>query len=186
MLKSLAVDPYLAPSMSLRNRAARAVWALGHLCLVRFSPRPAHRWRAAVLRLFGARLGPNCRIYARARIWAPWNLHCDDAVLIADGAVIYNPAPARLGSHCIVSQEAYLCGATHDYNDPAFPMISKPTTIGSYAWITSRAIVGPGVQVGEGAVLGLASVATRDLEPWTVYGGAPARALKLRLRRNDV
>jgi len=178
-----ASDPYLMPSKSLSNRAARAVWGLAHVLLVRFSPRPCHAWRAAVLRLFGAKLGVHCRIYPTASIWAPWNLICEDAVAIANGAVIYNPSPIRLASHSIVSQDAYLCGATHDLDDPAFPMISSPITIGSYAWICARAVVCPGVHVGDGAVLGLASVATRDLEAWTVYAGVPARALRKRERR---
>ena len=55
-------------------------------------------------------------------------------------------------------------------------------SIGSYAWICARASVGPGVKVGEGAVLGLASVASRDLEPWSVYAGAPAVKVKDRKR----
>jgi len=177
-----SADPYLLPSMSLRNRAARAVWGIAHLLLVRPTPRPLHAWRAFVLRLFGARLGANCRIYPAAEIWAPWNLVCEDAVAIANGAVIYNALPVHLGSHSIVSQQAYLCGSTHDLDDPAFPMISAPITLGAYAWICARAVVGPGVTVGEGAVLGLASVATRDLEPWTVYAGAPARKLRMRSR----
>jgi putative colanic acid biosynthesis acetyltransferase WcaF len=54
--------------------------------------------------------------------------------------------------------------------------------IGAYAWVCARAMVGPGVQIGEGAVLGLGSVATRDLEPWTVYGGNPAQPLRTRQR----
>ena len=136
-----------------------------------------HRWRAFVLRLFGAQLGPNCHVYPGARIWAPWNLHCEDFVGIADGAVIYNPAPVHLGSHCVVSQDAYLCGATHDFNDPDFPMVSKPIRVARYAWICARAVVSPGLTVGEGAVLGLCSVATRDLLPWTVYAGVPARRI---------
>ena len=173
-------DPYLGPSKSLRNRAGRFLWGIAWLLLVRPTPRPMHRWRAFVLRRFGARLGPNCRIYAGARIWAPWNLVCEDAVAVADGAVLYNAAPMHLGSHAIVSQDAYLCGATHDYDDPAFPMVDKPITLGRYAWIASRAVVGPGVQVGDGAVLGLCSLATRDLQPWTVYAGMPAKAIKTR------
>jgi putative colanic acid biosynthesis acetyltransferase WcaF len=177
---TLSIDPYLAPSLPLPNRLARLAWGLAHLLLVRFSPRPLHTWRAAVLRAFGARLGPDCHIYPGAKIWAPWNLHCDDCVGIADGAVIYNPALIRLGSHAVVSQDAYLCGATHDIEDPAFPMVSRPITIGPYAWICARAVVGPGVEVGEGAVLGLGGVAMRDLLPWCVYGGVPARLLKSR------
>jgi len=177
-----AADPYLLPSMSLRNRAARAVWGVAHLVLVRPTPRPLHAWRAFVLRLFGAKLGAHCRIYPGAEIWAPWNLICEDAVAIANGAVIYNALPMHLGSHCTVSQQAYLCGSTHDFDDPAFPMVSAPITIGAYAWICARAVVCPGVTVGEGAVLGLASVTTRHLEPWTVYAGVPAREIRKRRR----
>lgn len=176
-------DPYLMPSLSWGNRAARSLWSVTHTLLVRYSPRPCHAWRAMVLRLFGARLGPHCHIYPRARIWAPWNLVCEDAVGIADGVVVYNPAPVHLGSHCVVSQDAYLCGATHDIDDPAFPMVSAPITIRPYAWICARAVVCPGVNVGEGAVLGLAGVATHDLEAWTVYGGVPARVIRARKRR---
>jgi putative colanic acid biosynthesis acetyltransferase WcaF len=175
-------DPYLGPSTSLRNRAGRLAWSLVYLLLFRPTPRPLHRWRALLLRLFGASLGPNCRIHAGARIWAPWNLVCEDAVAIADGAVIYNALPMHLASHAIVSQDAYLCGSTHDHDDPAFPMVSRPIALGRYAWICARAVVAPGVQVGDGAVLGLCSLATRDLQPWTVYAGTPARAIKPRVR----
>ena len=175
-------DPYLRSSTPFRNRVARAIWSVAHLLLVRFSPRTCHAWRALVLRSFGATLGAHCHIYPAARIWAPWNLICEDAVGIADGAVVYNPALIRLASHSIVSQDAYLCGATHDIDDPAFPMTSAPITIGNYAWICARAVVCAGITVGEGAVLGLASVATRDLEPWTVYAGVPARKIRKRGR----
>ena len=77
----------------------------------------------------------------------------------------FKPFPVSMGSHVIVSQQAYICGATHDYNDPAFPLISFPMSLGAYSWVCARASVSPGVNVGEGAVLGLGSVATRDLSP---------------------
>ena len=179
---ALSIDPYLAPHTSPGSRLGRLVWAVAYLVLFRFSPRPLHAWRSAVLRAFGARLGANCHIYPSARIWAPWNLRCDEAASIGDGAEVYNAALVHLGSHAIVSQGAYLCGATHAIDDPAFARVDKPITLGAYAWICARAVVGPGVHVGEGAVLGLASVATQDLQPWTVYGGAPARVLKQRKR----
>jgi putative colanic acid biosynthesis acetyltransferase WcaF len=178
-----AASSYHAPSLPLANRAARALWGIAHLLLVRWTPRPMHAWRAFVLRMFGAQLGADCHVYPAVRIWAPWNLVCEDCVGIADGAVVYNPAPIRLGSHCVISQDAYLCGATHDFEDPNFPMLSLPITIGRQAWICARAVVGPGVKVGDGAVLGLASVAMRDLEAWTVHAGAPARPLRRRVQR---
>ena len=176
------VDPYLLPQTSARNRIARGLWHIVYALLFRPTPRPLHAWRAFLLRCFGAQLGPHCRIYAKCEIWAPWNLHCDDCAFIADGVVIYNPAPIHLGSHAIVSQQAYLCGATHDMDDPTFPMIWAPISIGPYAWICARAIVHPKVNVGTGAILGLGSIATRDLEPFAIYTGMPAEKVKERLR----
>lgn len=173
-------DPYLVPAFSLSNRVLRALWGFVYVVLFRLSPRPFHAWRAFLLRCFGAKLGRNCHIYGRARIWAPWNLTCDELATIGDEAIIYNPARITLGSHAIISQQAYLCGATHDYEDPKFPLVAFPISIGSYAWVCARATVQPGVSVGEGAVLALGSVATHDLEPWTVYGGVPARKIKVR------
>lgn len=175
-------DPYLAAALPLPQRLARLAWNLVWLLLFRLSPRPFHRWRSLLLRAFGAKIGPSCHIYPNARIWAPWNLVCEDVVAIADGAVIYNPSRVTLRSHVTISQDAYLCGASHDYDDPAFPMISLPISVESYAWICARATVQMGVTVGEGAVLALGAIAIGNLEPWTVYGGIPARAIKKRYR----
>jgi putative colanic acid biosynthesis acetyltransferase WcaF len=177
-----ADDPYTRPAFTLRNRAARALWGIAYLILFRPSPRPLHAWRVWLLRCFGAKMGAGCKIYPAARIWAPWNLQCEDVVAIADEAIVYNPKSVFLGSHCIVSQQAYLCGATHDYRDPTFPLIASPIRIERYAWICARASVQAGVTVREGAVLGMAGVATRDLEPWSVYAGIPARKVKERPR----
>ena len=152
-------DPYLRPAFSKKNRLARLLWNVVHLVLYRPSPRPLFAWRSLLLRCFGATLGPDCHFYPASKVWAPWNLECSSHVAVADDAEIYNPALMQFGSHCIISQGAYLCGA----------------------WVCARAAVGPGVHVGEGAVLGMASVATHSLEPWTVYAGNPAVAVKVRV-----
>jgi putative colanic acid biosynthesis acetyltransferase WcaF len=177
-----SADPYLEPSFSLPNRMRRLAWTVCYVVLFRTSPRPFHAWRAFLLRCFGANLGPHCHFYRRSRIWAPWNLVCADGASLGDEAEIYNPSLVSMGSHAIVSQQAYICGATHDYNDPTFPVISFPMSLGAYSWVCARASVSPGVNLGEGAVLALGSVATRDLEPWTVYAGVPAQPVKERAR----
>lgn len=175
-------DPYLKPAFPVRDRLRRLLWNICWLLFYRTSPRPFHAWRATLLGLFGAKLGANCHFYPRSKIWAPWNLLCEEQCTLGDDAEIYNPSQVRMESHVIISQGAYLCGATHDYNDPAFPLISFPMHLGAYSWICARACVAPRVNVGEGAVLGLASVATRDLLPWTVYAGQPAVAVKQRTK----
>jgi len=173
-------DPFVRPAFTFGNRARRALWNTCWLIFFRPTPRPFHAWRSLLLRLFGAALGPDCHIYPSARIWAPWNLICADHVAVGPGAEIYNPSPIQLDSYVILSQNAFLCGATHDYNDPAFPLLAYRMHLGAHAWVCARASVAPGVNLGEGAVLGLASVATHDLEAWTVYAGSPAVKIKPR------
>src|SRR3569832_2996648 len=99
-----AADPYLRPAFSLGNRAKRLLWNIAWGILFRFSPRPLFAWRALLLRLFGAKLGPTCKFYPSSRVWAHWNLICADLVAVADGAEIYKPAPVHIGSHAILTQ----------------------------------------------------------------------------------
>jgi putative colanic acid biosynthesis acetyltransferase WcaF len=173
-------NPYLRPAFTLKNRLTRHLWGLVWLVFYRTSPVPLFAWRAALLRLFGAKLGKDCHFYPSGKIWAPWNLICEDTCTLANGAEIYNPSTFYMGSHAIISQQAFICGATHDYDDAAFPMISYPMKMGAYAWVCARASLAPGVQMGDGAVLGMGAVATRDLEPWGIYGGNPAVKAKSR------
>ena len=177
-----AADPYLRPAFPFGTRLRRLLWNICWVLLYRTSPRPLHAWRSFLLRSFGATMGPDCHFYPASKVWAPWNLICAGHVAAADGAEIYNPAPVNLGSHAILSQDAYICGATHDYDDPAFPLIAFAMSFGPYSWVCARASVAPGVCMEEGAVLGLGSVATRNLEAWTVYAGVPAVKVKERRR----
>jgi putative colanic acid biosynthesis acetyltransferase WcaF len=178
-----ADNPYHRASFSLKHRMARLLWQIVYLLLYQTSPRPLHAWRTMLLRLFGAKMGKGCHFYPSGRVWAPWNLICEDCCTLADQAEIYNPSEIYLESHCIISQQAFICGATHDYQDPDFPMISYPMRLGAYSWICARASVSPGVNVGAGAVLGLGSVANDDLEQWSVYVGVPAVRTKTRERK---
>jgi putative colanic acid biosynthesis acetyltransferase WcaF len=173
----------MAPSpYSRRNQLARIAWGIVYVLLYRPTPRPMHAWRAMLLKLFGAKLGANCRFYSRVRIWAPWNLVCEDGVALADDAELYNPSPMYFGKKAIVSQGAYVCGATHLYNDPAFTLVHYPMRFGAYSWISARAIVSPGVNMGEGAILALGAIATRDMDAYGIYAGTPAKKIKERDR----
>jgi putative colanic acid biosynthesis acetyltransferase WcaF len=173
-------DPYLRPLFSPKTKLRRLAWSICWALFYRLSFRPLHGWRSMLLRAFGAKMGPHCHFYPGSRVWAPWNLVCGDQVTAADGAEIYNPAPMSFGSHVVISQDAFICGATHDFDNPAFPLLAYSTALGPYAWVCARAVVTPGINLGDGAVLGLGSVATRDLDAWGVYAGVPAVKIKER------
>lgn len=97
---------------------------------------------------------------------------------IADDAEIYNPALVTLDDYVVISQGAYLCGASHDYRSWNFPTISRPITVHAQAWIAARAIVHMGLTIGDGCVVGAGSVVTHDLPPWHVCAGNPCRVIK--------
>ena len=157
----------------------RLLWSCVQLPFWPKMPRRLSALRIVLLRLFGARIGQNCRVDA-ARIWIPWNFEMGDWSVIGGGAEIYNLSPIRIGANSIVSQRAYLCGATHDYTRADFPLYSEPITVGDSAWIAAGVFLAPGVRVGEGAVIGAYSVVTKDVPPWTVCAGNPCRTIKPR------
>jgi putative colanic acid biosynthesis acetyltransferase WcaF len=157
----------------------RVLWALAKP-LFRFSPRVFFGWRRLLLRLFGARVGRAVNIYNTAVIYFPWNLEIGDWSSIGEHALVYNLGTVRIGSNCTISQRAHLCAGTHDYSDPALPLLKPPIEIGDQAWVCADAFVGPGVTIGEGAVVGARAVAVREVEPWAVVAGNPARMVARR------
>ena len=168
------------PSFSRRNRMARALFGLVWALAARPTPPPLHGWRCWLLRRFGARIGRGVRLYASTIIWHPANLAIGDGATVGPRVRLYNQGRISIGARATISQDAHLCASTHDVSDRRFQLLLRPITVEDHAWIAADAFVGPGVTVGEGAVLGARAAAFRDLERWTIYSGNPARALKAR------
>nr|WP_284507171.1 acyltransferase [Caballeronia sp. ATUFL_M2_KS44] len=90
--------------------------------------------------------------------------------------------PLTIGNNVNVSHYTLIQTLTHDPQNPDFVCLCKPVVIEDHAWIGARAIICPGVRIGEGAVVGAGAVVTRDVEPYTIVGGNPARFIKERSR----
>ncbi|PZO40574.1 MAG: colanic acid biosynthesis acetyltransferase WcaF [Pseudanabaena frigida] len=133
-----------------------------------------------ILRWFGAEIGRGVRIKTGVRIKFPWRLIIKDFVWIGEDTWLDNLAPITIESHCCISQGVYFCTGNHDWSDRDFALRTAPIYLESGCWIAARAIVVAGVRVGQGAVLSIGSVATRSLEPMTIYSGNPAIAIKSR------
>ena len=166
--------------VGMANKLVRAIWGVVWLLFYRPSPTPLHAWRRLLLRAFGARVGAGAHPYPRARIWAPWNLSMSEHSCLANDVDCYCVAPVSLGAHATVSQYSYLCTASHDYRDPAMPLVVAPIVIEREAWVAADVFVGPGVKIGTGAVVGARSTVLVDVPAWTVTAGSPARPLGLR------
>ena len=162
----------------------RVLWMLARP-LFRFSPRPLFAWRRALLRAFGARVGREVHVYASAVVYMPWNLTIGDWSSIGEDALVYNLGPVIIGERVTVSHRAHLCAGTHDYTSADLPLLKPPIGIESNAWICTDAFVGPGVLVGEGAIVGARAVVTRNVPPWTIVAGNPAREIKRRVMKSE-
>lgn len=108
----------------------------------------------------------------------PWNLKIGDYAGVGDRVVLYALGSIQIGSFATVSQGAHLCAGTHDYNDPTLPLLKVPIKIGVGAWICADAFVGPGVTVGDGAIVGARAVVMKDVTPNTIVAGNPAKKIK--------
>lgn len=161
------------------ENARRVIWALMSP-LFRFSPRVFWGWRRMLLRLFGAKVGPRAHIYPTVRITIPWNLEIGEEAGIGDYAILYALGPISIGARATISQYAHLCAGTHDWRDPQMPLIKTPLSVGADAWVCASAFVGPGVSVGDGAILGAAAVTMKDVEAHTIVGGNPAQIIRKR------
>ena len=165
-----------------KHRMGRWFWSLVWGLFFRFSPRPFHAWRRFLLRSFGAKIGAGAHPYPTCRIWAPWNLEMREHSCLGDRADCYCVDRIVIGAYAVVSQDACLCSATHDFRLAAFPLVTKPIHIGRRAWVAAGAFVAPGVRVGEGAIVGARAVVTKDVAEWTVVAGNPARMINSRPR----
>ena len=157
-----------------------ALWRAVDAVLFRPTPKPLNGWRLWLLRRFGARIEGRPFVNSSAIIRIPWHLTMRDRAALGEHAEVYNLGHVTLGERCTVAQHAYLCTGTHDLSDPVLPLVVGPIEIGADAFIGVRALVLPGVRVGEGAVVGAGSVAARDVPAWTVGAGNPWRPFRER------
>lgn len=163
-----------------RSFWVRSIWHVVNYMILRNDLLPFSVLRRALLRLFGAKIGPGVIMRRGFSVKFPWRLEIGAHAWIGERVWIDSLAPVTIGAHVCISQGAYLCTGNHDWADVHFGLITRPIQIDDGAWIGARAIVCPGVTVGTHAVLTAGSVATCELESYQVYSGNPAAAVRER------
>lgn len=174
------VSPY-----TTANRVKRILWNVCWTLLTRPFPKSTMMpWKRLLLRMFGAKIAPNAMVYSTVKIFMPWNFEIQEGACVASGVDIYNAAKVTIGKKAVISQRAYICTASHNIYSKNHEQIQKPITISDMSWVAAEAFVGPGVVIGEGAVLGARGCAFKNIEPWTIAGGNPAKILHKREFKN--
>lgn len=164
-----------------KHQLIRLLWTLVWTIGARWLPRSlGSGWKRLLLRMFGAKISSTAVVYSSAKIYYPANLEMDDYACLASNVDCYNVAEINLGKFVTASQGAFLCTASHDITSACHELITAPIIIESQAWIGADAFVGMGVTIGEGAVVGARAAVFKDVEPWAVVGGNPAKFIKKR------
>lgn len=158
--------------------ASRVKEALWFACKAVFFL-PAFPWpsslRAALLRLFGAKVGAGAVIRSRVNITFPWRLRLGDHAWIGEEVLILSLAEVAVGDSVCLSQRAFLCTGSHDHRRDDFALITKPIRIGDGAWVGANAFVGPGADIGSGSVVAACACAVKPVPPDSLAAGNPAQ-----------
>ncbi len=136
--------------------------------------------KRSLLRLFGSKLGRGLVIKQGVSIKFPWRLNIGEHVWMGENVWIENQADVTIGSHSCLSQGACLLTGNHNHKKEGFDLLLEPIDLENGVWIGARAVVCPGVRCETHAILTVNSVATHDLEAYSIYQGNPATKVKER------
>jgi putative colanic acid biosynthesis acetyltransferase WcaF len=157
------------------------VWfILNSVFLNNYLPIPV-RVKIWVLQMFGAKIGKNVMIKPAVNIKYPWFLEIGDHTWIGEKVWIDNLAKVSIGSNVCISQGALLLTGNHDYKKSTFDLTAEPIIIEKGAWIGAKSVVGPGVKCMSHSVLSVGSIATKNLEAYSIYQGNPATIVRKRV-----
>lgn len=163
------------------NSLKRITWHCINLIFFKSGFFPFYGLKRSLLRLFGGKIGKGVLIKPAVNIKYPWLLTVGDHVWIGENVWIDNVANVTLGNNVCLSQGALLLTGNHNYKKISFDLMIAEITLEDGVWIGARAIVCPGVTCKSHAILSVGSVATQNLEPYSIYLGNPAIKCRQRL-----
>lgn len=138
---------------------------------------PLHCFRRFFYRLAGIKIGKGSTIHTKARFYDPKNISIDEDSIIGEGVVLDGRDQLSIGSHVDIASEVMIYNSEHNVNDESFIATNSPVKIEDYVFIGPRVIILAGVMVGRGAVVGAGAVVTKDVPPYAIVGGVPAKII---------
>jgi acetyltransferase-like isoleucine patch superfamily enzyme len=166
----------------MNRRTIAAIQGATLLSLEALGRLPHRGVRTAALRRLGASIDPTATVYRWREIRGPSNVTIGPNSIIGLWATIDGRSPVEIGRNVNFSSEVALWTLQHDPQSPTFGTKGGPIVIGDRAWISFRATILPGVTIGEGAVVAAGAIVAKDVEPYTIVGGLPARPIGARSR----
>jgi len=145
---------------------------------------PSHSFRKVIYRLSGIKIGKGSTIHMWANFFDPRGIEIGEDTIIGDHCFLDGRASLKIGSHTDIASQVLIYNSEHDINAQDFRATTSPVEIGDYVFIGPRAIILPGVKIGNGAVVAAGAVVTKDVLPLTIVGGVPAKEIGQRKLEN--
>jgi putative colanic acid biosynthesis acetyltransferase WcaF len=163
------------------NAFKRFLWYYLNALFLKTSLLPSNSFKCFLLRLFGAGIGKGVTIKPGVNVKYPWHLTIGHHTWIGENVWIDCLVPVSIGNNVCLSQGAVLLTGNHDYKKTTFNLIVSGVTLEDGVWIGACAIVSPGITAASHAVLTSGSVATNNLEGYSIYQGNPAVKIRDRI-----
>ncbi len=145
---------------------------------------PSHCCRRFFYRLAGIKIGKGSTIHTRARFYDPKNISIGEDSIIGEGVILDGRDKLVIGNHVDIATEVMIYNSEHDVNDENFSAKNSPVKIEDYVFIGPRVIILAGVTIGRGAIVGAGAVVTKDVPPYAIVGGVPAKIIGERRNKN--
>lgn len=138
---------------------------------------PSHCFRRFFYRLFGIKIGKGSTIHTKARFYDPRNIIIGDDTIIGEEVVLDGRAMLKIGNHVDIASEVMIYNSQHDIEDKNFTAKDEPVVIEDYVFIGPRVIILPGITIGRGAIVAASAVVTKNVPPYAIVGGVPAKII---------
>lgn len=145
---------------------------------------PSHCFRKAVYIISGVKIGKGSTVHMWANFFDPKGVEIGEDTIIGDHCFLDGRDKLKIGNHTDIASQVLIYNSEHNLEAEDFRAITAPVEIGNYVFIGPRAIILPGVSIGEGAVVAAGAVVTKNVEPFVVVGGVPAKEIGKRNLEN--